>query len=308
MNGLALPGPSPGFLVAGVVVVIACACGVCAAILDVNPRRLTAPRVHRFALLEREKDIAAGLGWPWQRWICLRILFIALGIVVALATGIDLLYVVGPVAGAVGFRFALAGRAADRRLRMERAFLGQLRNLRDRMALSNQSLDTALQEMGRSPGPDLEYVLSPLSRGGSTIANVVEMGMHARSPLVEQAAGVLIWSRSRSLNWLIDTIDTILIPVGEAQLAVQEEGMVSLAQQRAVTFAMSALLAVMLAVLLRISSFRQYYQSPAGQMVLVVVALLFALLVGLLGIIARTRGWTRWDLSAMAEQQERLGD
>lgn len=84
--------------------------------------------------------------------------------------------------------------------------------------------------------------------------------------------------------------------------------MVSLAQQRAVTFAMSALLAVMLAVLLRISSFRQYYQSPAGQLVLVIVALLFAMLVGLLGAIARTREWTRWDLRSMAEQQERLGD
>jgi Flp pilus assembly protein TadB len=305
---LALPAPAPGFLVAGVVVILACACGVCAAILDVDLGHLTALRRRRFALLEREKDTAAGLGWPWQRWMCLRIVFIALGIAVAFVTGINLLYVVGPIAGAVGFRFALAGRAADRRLRMERAFIGQLRNLRDRMALSNQSLDTALQELGRNPGPELEYVLSPLSRGGSTVANVVEMGMRARSPIVDQAAGVLIWSRSRSLESLIDTIDTILIPVGEAQLAVQEEGMVSLAQQRAVTFAMSALLAVMLAVLLRISSFRQYYQSPAGQLVLVIVALLFAMLVGLLGAIARTREWTRWDLRSMAEQQERLGD
>ncbi|MGD0833671.1 MAG: hypothetical protein ABSA40_04490 [Candidatus Dormibacteria bacterium] len=308
MIALALPAPAPGFLVAGVVVILACACGVCAAILDVDLGHLTALRRRRFALLEREKDTAAGLGWPWQRWMCLRIVFIALGIAVAFVTGINLLYVVGPIAGAVGFRFALAGRAADRRLRMERAFIGQLRNLRDRMALSNQSLDTALQELGRNPGPELEYVLSPLSRGGSTVANVVEMGMRARSPIVDQAAGVLIWSRSRSLESLIDTIDTILIPVGEAQLAVQEEGMVSLAQQRAVTFAMSALLAVMLAVLLRISSFRQYYQSPAGQLVLVIVALLFAMLVGLLGAIARTREWTRWDLRSMAEQQERLGD
>jgi NADH:ubiquinone oxidoreductase subunit K len=96
--------------------------------------------------------------------------------------------------------------------------------------------------------------------------------------------------------------------VGEAQLAVQEEGMVSLAQQRAVTFAMSALLVVMLAVLLRISSFREYYQSVTGQLILVLVTILFAMLVGLLGMIARTRDWTRWDLPSMAEQQEHLGD
>jgi hypothetical protein len=298
----------PELLVAGVIVILACACGVCAAILDLDLGRLQRMRHRRFRLLEREKDIAAGLGWPWQRWVGLRLLFIALGLGAAAVTGIDLLYVIGPVAGAVGFRFALAGRAADRRLRMERAFIGQLRNLRDRMALSNQSLDTALQELGGSPGPDLEYVLAPLRRGGSTIANVVEMGVRARSPIVEQAAGVLIWARSRSVESLIDTIDSLLIPVGEAQLAVQEEGMVSLAQQRAVTFAMSALLVVMLAVLLRISSFREYYQSVTGQLILVLVTILFAMLVGLLGMIARTRDWTRWDLPSMAEQQEHLGD
>lgn len=308
MNALGLAAPSPGFLVAGVMVILACACGVCAVIVDVDLGRLTVLRRRRSRILEREKDMAAGLGWPWQRWVCLRLIFIAVGIAAAFVTGIDLLYLVGPIAGAVGFRFALAGRAADRRLRMERDFIGQLRNLRDRMALSNQSLDTALQELGRSPGTELEFVMSPLRRGGSTVANIVEMGRRARSPIVDQAAGVLIWARSRSVESLIDTIDTILIPVGEAQLAVEEEGMVSLTQQRAVTFAMSALLVVMLAVLLRISSFRQYYQSAAGQMVLVIVALLFALLVGLLGVIARNREWTRWDLHSMAEQQERLGD
>ena len=194
-------------------------------------------------------------------------------------TGVTLLWFIGPIAGAVGFRFALAGRAANRRLRMERAFLGQLRNLRDRMAVSNQSLDTALQELGRTAGPDLGYVLAPLAQGGSTIANVVEMGVRARSPIVEQVAAVLIWARSRSSEFLIQTIDTVLIPVGRLSWPIQEESMVTLAQQRAVTFAMSALLVVMLAVALGVDTLRAYYQSFAGQVVLIVVALLFAVLV-----------------------------
>ena len=297
----------PVLLVVGVIVVLAAACAACSAILDVDLGRLRAARDRRFALLEREKDIAAGLGWPWQRWVVMRLLFVGLGLIVAWMTGVTLLWLIGPIAGAVGFRFALAGRAANRRLRMERAFLGQLRNLRDRMAVSNQSLDTALQELGRNPGSELGYVLAPLARGGSTIANVVEMGVRARSPIVEQVAAVLIWARSRSSEFLIQTIDTVLIPVGEAQLAIQEESMVTLAQQRAVTFAMSSLLVVMLALALGVDTLRAYYQSFAGQVVLIVVALLFSVLVVALGLIVRPQGWTRWNLRRLAAEQERLG-
>jgi hypothetical protein len=307
MTALALIAPLPVILVVGVIIALAAACAACAAILDVDLRRFRPRRDRRIALLEREKDIAAGLAWPWQRWVVLRLAFIALGFVVAWLTGVALLWFVGPVAGAVGFRFALAGRAANRRLRMERAFLGQLRNLRDRMAVSNQSLDTALIELGRNAGPDLGYVLAPLARGGSTIANIVEMGVRARSPIVEQAAAVLIWARSRSSDFLIDTIDTVLIPVGEAQLAIQEEAMVTLAQQRAVTFAMAALISAMLAIALSVDTLRTYYQSVGGQVVLVVVVLLFAALVMFLGLIVRPQSWTRWDLRHLAGEQERLG-
>ncbi|HYA00232.1 MAG TPA: hypothetical protein VEK76_07750 [Candidatus Binatia bacterium] len=307
MTQLAFALPLSGLLVGGVVVIIACACGGAAVILDLDLRRLRPPRDRRYALLERQKDIAAGLGWPWPRWVALRLACVALGIVAAWVTGIDLLYVLGPVAGWVATGFALAGVAANRRLRMERAFLGQLRNLRDRMAVSNQSLDTALQEIGRNPGAELVHVLAPLARGGSTVANVVEMGLTARSPIVEQAAAVLIWTRSRSSDFLIQTIDQVLIPVGDAQLAVQEEGMVTLSQQRAVSVAMSALLIAMLAMVLRVDSLRAYYQSVTGQIVLLLVFGLFAGLVLVLGQIVRPGGWTRWNLRRLAEEQERLG-
>ncbi len=307
MTLMALVAELPVLLVVGVIVVLASACAVAAAILDVDLGMLKPPRDRRFALLEREKDIAAGLGWPWQRWVVLRVTFIGVGLLLAWVTGVTLLWLIGPIAGAVGFRFAFAGRAASRRLRMERAFIGQLRNLRDRMAVSNQSLDTALQEIGRNPGPDLSNVLAPLARGGSTIANIVEMGVRARSPIVEQAAAVLIWARSRSSEFLIQTIDTVLIPVGEAQLAIQEESLVTLAQQRAVTLAMSSLIAVMLAIALSVDTLRAYYQSFGGQVVLVVVGLLFTALVVLLGLIVRPQSWTRWNLRRLADEQDRLG-
>jgi hypothetical protein len=153
----------------------------------------------------------------------------------------------------------------------------------------------------------LEYVLAPWARGGSVLDNIVAVGERARSPVVEYACAVLLWTRTRSLDALIEAIDELLLPVGEAQLAVQEEASVTLTQQRAVTIAMSVLMVVMFAVIVRVDAFRAYYQSVEGNVVLVLVVVIFGLLVGLLGVIVRVRSWTRWDLRRLAEEQERLG-
>ena len=290
----------------GFLIVLACAAAGAAAIADVDARTLR-PGRRRSGLLERERDVAANLGWNWSRWVTVRLALVAAGVGLGVLSRIWILVLIGGLLGLFGFRFALAGRAASRRLRMERAFLGRLRDLRDRMAIGNQSLDTALQEIGRDPGPGLEHVLSPLARGGSVVDNIVEVGVRARSPVVEYACAVLIWTRSRSLDALVEAIDELLLPVGAAQLAVQEESAVTLTQQRAVTVAMSALMLVMFAIVIRVDSFRAFYQSFAGNVVLVGVVLLFALLVGLLGLIVRVPDWTRWDLRRIAAEQERLG-
>lgn len=291
---------------AGFLVVIACAAGGAAAILDLDMRTFGRPRP-RWRAIERERDVAANLGWPWRRWVGIRLSLVAAGIALGLLSRIWILVLIGGLLGAFGFRFALAGTAASRRLRMERAFLGRLRDLRDRMAVGNQSLDTALQEIGRDPGPGLEYVLAPLARGGSVLDNIVAVGVRARSPVVEYACAVLLWTRSRSLEALIEAVDDLLLPVGSAQLAVQEEAAVTLTQQRAVTVAMSALMLVMFVIVIRVDTFRAFYQSFAGNVVLVGVVILFVLLVSLLGLIVQVRDWTRWDLRKLAEEQERLG-
>ena len=298
---------SPGVTVAEFLLVFACLAGALAAILDIRPRHATAARTRALPLLERERDIAAGLGWQPRTWLLARAGTTVAGLGLGLITGIPLLIAVGGLCGFAGFRWALAGRAATRRLAMERAFLGQLRNLRDRMAISNQSLDTALQELGRSAGGPVAQVLAPLARGGSVVGNLVEVGERSRSPVVEYACGVLIWSRTRSLDSLIEVIDNVLLEVGEAQLAIEEEALVTLSQQRAVTLAMGGLMTVMFLAIIRVELFREYYRTTTGQLVLLAVLLIFAGLVILLGALVRTGGWTRWNLSKLAQQRDALG-
>lgn len=294
--------PEPVILISGVAVIIACGCAGIAAILGVDPLQRTAPR-RKIRLLEHEKDVAAALGWRWRNWIALRAGLTLLGILIGISTQIWLLTALLGAVGFFGVRFAVAGRAARRRLRMERAFLVQLRVLRDRMAIGNQSLDSALQEIGRNPGPELEYVLGSWSSGGSVTGNIVECGLRSRSPIVEHACTVLIWARTRSLEGLIAAIDDVLIPVGEAQLAVEEESLVTLTQQRAVTFAMSALMIVMFVSIVRVESFRAYYETAAGTVVLLIAVMTFFALIAMLGRIARVAAWTRWDLRKIQEQE-----
>ena len=166
--------PEPIILIAGIAVIVACGCAVIASILGID--RLT--RSHRprsLPLLEHEKDVAAALGWQWRKWVALRVRVTGVGIAVGVTTQISLLAVLLGAVGFFGVRFAVAGRAARRRLRMERAFLVQLRALRDRMAIGNQSFDSALQEIGRDPGPELRYVLEP----GRTAARLPATSLHA---------------------------------------------------------------------------------------------------------------------------------
>lgn len=296
--------PSPLVLVSGTAIILACGLAAVAVILDVDPRR-SLPRPRRSALVERERDIAAGLGITWRWWVAIRVATTLAAVAAGVVAGIWVLALVLAVTTFSGLRFAVAGRAATRSLRMERAFLTQLRHVRDLMAIGNQPLDSALQEIGRNPGRELQYVLAPLAQGGSIVDNLVACGIRARSPIVEQACCVLIWARTRSLDALIGAIDDVLLPVGEAQLAVQEEAVVTLAQQRAVTFAMAGLLLFMFATVLRVDAFRAFYQTSAGAAVLLASTGIFFALVAALGRIVSVPKWTRWDLRRLAEQETR---
>ncbi len=267
-----------------------------------DQRRFQAPQ-----LIQKEADLAMSVGMPFDRWVMIRVVSIVVLTIIGILTGVWILAVALFFAGVAGVPWAFSGRAASRQMKMERAFVDQLRNLRDRMAVSNQPLDTALQEIGRNPGPGLAYVLEPLSRGGSVVANIVETGIRSRSPIVEYACAVLIWSRTRSLDDLVSAIDEVLLDVGSAQLEVREETMTTLSQQRAVTIAMAALMGGMLAAVLRTPNFHAYYQTLTGQIVLALALLVFLFLVWLLGKMIAIQPWTRWDLRAHANAQEQMG-
>ncbi|MHB8718872.1 MAG: type II secretion system F family protein [Candidatus Dormibacteria bacterium] len=296
----------PWLEVGACLLALAAGAGGAAAVLGAPP---PLPRLSgENAWVERERDLAAALGWRWRSWVAVRLSLPLAGLGAGLLLHIWVAAVIGALLGTLGFRFALAGRATRRRLDMERAFLGRLRDVRDRMAVANQPLDAALAELGTDAEAALAGIVRPLASGNPMAVNLVEVARRSRSPIVESACAVLLIARTRTLDGLIEAIDSLLLPVGAAQLAVQEETAVTLSQQRAVAVAMTALMTLMFAIVLRVDAFRAYYQSMAGNLVLVGVAAMFGGLVAILGALARPVEWTRWDLARMLRENEALGD
>ncbi len=288
---------------------IACAAGAAAAILDLDMRALRTTSPARGRFVERERDLAANLGWS---------------------------------VADMGER----ARGAGRRRHRARAAVADLDPASSsarwwaRSAFASRS-PVAPQAGGcasSAPSSDGCAIFAtawrwatsrstPRSRRSAATRGPTSStssprwreaarwsttsspsGVRARSPVVEYACAVLLWTRSRSLDALIDAIDQLLLPVGEAQLAVQEEASVTLTQQRAVTMAMSVLMLVMFAdrracrqlpALLPVAAgqpgarARRRCSSPCWSR--------------LLGVIVRVRSWTRWDLRRLAAEQERLG-
>jgi hypothetical protein len=289
-------------LIVGSVLIVALGCAAALSVLEIDMakhlRRRTA-----LGFVERERDLAAAMSVPWRTWLVIRATVLVGALMLGLMAGVATLAVLLLLVALFGVRFALAGRAAKRRLAADRAFLAQMHIVRDRIGVANQSLDTALQDVARNPGRELAYILAPFQQSGSTSANIVACASRSRSAVIECACAVMLWSRTRSLDALLDVMDHVLFPVAEAQLALEEESLVTLSQQRAVSFAMAGLMLFMFLSIVRVDSFRVYYQTATGTIVLLLVVVLFAALLALLGKIARVATWTRWNVGRMAQEE-----
>src|SRR5437870_3735389 len=105
------------------------ACGMAGAIAIAGPVGVRVTAVRRWEALDRERDIAAAMRIGWRSWVALRVAVVAVALLLGILSGVWLVAILLGALALVGVRFAVGGNAARRRLRMERAFLGQVRVL-----------------------------------------------------------------------------------------------------------------------------------------------------------------------------------
>ncbi|HXM53888.1 MAG TPA: hypothetical protein VOB72_00750 [Candidatus Dormibacteraeota bacterium] len=303
-----MPEPAPPLVFAAeIVLVLALAAGAGALFLGVGldaPRRRWRQALHPF--LERQRDLAHSLGLRLRTWLLLRALCAAAGLTAGALTGALTLTLGAAALGLFGLPWLLAGRAARRRLAMERALAGFVVEVRDLMRQSNLALDRALREAARMTAPELRHALAPLAGDGPVAAGLVEVAKRARSPLADMVVSALLIARTHDPMALIRVVDEVLQPLLRVSVEVQEENHATVAQQRAAALAIGVIMALLLAAVLRVPSMQAFYVSPAGQAVLMGVLAMYLSLVWAIGQVARPIRWVSWDIDALRRETEGL--
>jgi hypothetical protein len=303
-----MPEPVPPLVFAAeIVLVLALSAGAAALILGADP----APRGARLRDLlrpfaDRQRDLAAGLGLRTRAWLLLRALCAAAGLAGGAATGIPTLAIAAAALGLFGLPWLMAGRAAKRRLDMERGLAGLVIEVRDLMRQSNLALDRALREAARGSAPELRHVLAPLTTDEPVAECLAEVARRARSPLADMVVSALLIARTHNPMALIRVVDDVLRPLLEVSVQVQEENQATVAQQRAAALAIAVIMAALLAAVMRVPSMQAFYLSTAGQLVLLAVLGMYLALVWLIGQVGRPLRWVAWDIDAVRRETEAL--
>ncbi|MFN2466494.1 MAG: type II secretion system F family protein [Candidatus Dormibacteria bacterium] len=258
-------------------------------------------------IAERERDLAASLGWRFRSWLAVRILAIVAALIAAMPTGIPLLIVAAPIAMVFVVPYLFSGRAASRRLRRERTLVDWVRTMISRMR-RNQGIDVVLRDSGLNPPYGLEWVLQPLGDPALLIDEaLVQMANRARVPEAEMLCIALLASRTRRQEDLVIMLERVVLPVMEAKLTEQVDALEAMTQKRSQAVAMSLIMLGMFLALIRVDAIRHGFASFAGQVLLAVAAMAFALVLGLVASLYRLRTFTRWDLEAYRNELRGLG-
>jgi hypothetical protein len=300
----------PLVFVAEIVLLLTLAAGAAAAWLGFSSDAVGGVRRTARALLRprlgSQHDIALSLGLSFRAWVALRVMAGLTGLVASSITGLWTITVAGTLLAVFGLPWLLAGRAAKRRLRMERALATLALSVRNLMQQSNLALDRALREAARSPAPELSYVLSPLSGDVPVAEALVDVARRARSPLGDLLVTAMLVARTHNPLALVKVTDEVLLPVMEQAVEVQEENHATVAQQRAAALAIGVILGILFFSVMRVPSLYAYYSTAGGQLVLLGVMAMYLGLVWLLGRMARPIEWVEWDIAAVRREAETL--
>ncbi|MFN2463977.1 MAG: hypothetical protein ABR573_08770 [Candidatus Dormibacteria bacterium] len=249
-------------------------------------------------IADRERDLAASLGWTARTWWGVRTGAVLCALALAVPTGIPLLVPCAPLATVFAVPYLLSGRAAALRLRRERTLVDWVRTVVSRMR-RNQGIDVILRDAGVHPPYGLEIILAPLADSSLLVDEaLVQVTRRARMPEAEMLAMALMASRTRRQDDLVALLESVVLPVMEAKLDEQADALEASTQKRSQAVAMSLIMLGMFVALIRVDAIRHGFATLAGQVVLMVAALAFALVLLLVSRLYRTQGFTRWDIDA----------
>jgi hypothetical protein len=261
-------------------------------------------QLRRFVSIQR--DLAATLGMSLRTWLMIRVAITVLGLILGALTSVWTVVILGGLLGWLAVPWLLAGRAANRRLSMERAITALVREIGSLMQQSNLTLDRALREAARNPAPELNDVLEPLRSDRAVPECLAEVSARARSALADVFCIGALVARTHDPAAFVQVSEQVLTPVLNVAVEIEEENHATLAQQRTASMAIGVVMTVLFFALMRVSTMRHFYAGLAGQLVLLVVIVIYLCLVWVIGEVARPVRWTEWDVDAVRREMEVL--
>lgn len=296
-------------ILAPLVVLLLAAAGLLALELAGGEPSTVVPGAARRAvarLVESEREFASGLGWAHWRWFVLRGLVLASGLVIGLWSGVPVLIALDVLLGATVLRFVLAALADRRRVVQARAFLTFMTQVSGRLSARDLELAAVVRSAAAEVPHEVSELLAPVAgAGGDVFSVLVRQVERARSAPLEGCCRVLLANRDRDLAMVARLISEEVTAL-EAELDVEDHRVAARAESRWTILAMGGVVVGFAAVLNGVPSMHQVLVSPRGQLGLCVSMGLFAGAALVMGLLLRSPGMSRWDLSRM--QRELLGE
>lgn len=164
-------------------------------------------------------------------------------------------------------------------------------------------VDQALRHMGVDAPPALREVLAPL-RGSSDLRDaLVEVAERGRTAEMEQIVMQLLLARSRDPKTMLESIQEVLIPRLDGDLAVDRNLDKLMSGQRWNTIMMVAITGILFLIFDSTESFHNFYASVLGQASLVIAILIVTGMVALLNQLTRPPARVRWAVRRLVESE-----
>ncbi|MHB1525042.1 MAG: type II secretion system F family protein [Candidatus Dormibacteria bacterium] len=296
-----LTSPVTFYVLAAMAFAMLCVIGVVGADVDLGAEA-SFLRPQR-GLLDHERERAASIGMPWQRWVALRVALLVVGGLIGYWSQLPVIAMLA-VASAFGLpMWVVRYRASKLVLKQTEGAKQRMQQIVSQVSQSRIPVDEALRRMAQDPPKALADILSPLRSSEDLRDALVEVAEKAGTPEMEQITMQLVLARSRDPKTMLNSIEEVVIPRLDGDLALDRNLDKLMSGTRWNTIMMVAITGALFLIFDSAQSFHAFYASVGGQLSLMAAILIVSGMVALLNLLTRPPTRVRWAVRRLVEME-----
>jgi len=260
------------------------------------------------SLLDRERDLAAGLGWRFRAWVTTRITLVALVVWMGWWSQIVLVVLLAVAAGILAPPWMVRSAAMGRQLKQDRALRDVLAQLEHQVTRAHVPVVQAIRSLATDPPDVLREILAPLGTSMDLRRALIAVASRSRSPQTERICLAMMEAFTRDPKTLIDSIGQVIVPGMEGDLRIDATIETLLKGQRINHYLMMGVIGFLFLYLDTVAVFHTFYVTAVGQIALAAAVIIMTGMIALMERIVRVPRRPRWDLRRAMELERELSD